>query len=105
MNQSAQTGSDMNSFILGLAGLPESELKKAKTLFIKNAIINYEAKKREFDSQLLLPVLGWASYVLNKPAMNATLNGMKNQILAAIEVWGDDLQGQTFEVDGERIEL
>lgn len=95
----------VGSFVAGLAGLPKEELKKAKVLFIKNVIAEYKAARESYDAFLWIPVLGWAAYLLNFPMMSANFNGMKTKIRNAIDIWKDDLAGESFVIDNETIQL
>lgn len=95
----------IGSFVSGLAGLSPDELKKAKVLFIRNAITEYNATKETYKKMLYIPVIGWLSYLMNLPFQATVFKGMKQKIFNSIEVWKDDLAGETFNIDGEEIQL
>ena len=95
----------MNAFLVGLAGLPKDELKKAKLLFIRNAIIEYNNQKKQLKNFLYIPVLGWLYLLLNIPFISTEFENQKNKILNEIDIWKEDLVGETFVLDNKEIKI
>jgi len=95
----------ISSFVAGLSGLSKDELKKAKLLFIRNAIIEYNTEKQTYNRMLFIPVIGWLSYLLNLPFQSIIFANMKAKIRNAIDIWKEDLAGESFVIDHEKIQL
>lgn len=98
----------MQLFLAGLAGLPKDEVKKAKVLFIRNAISEYKAARESMEAfagmqsgcmgcnPMFWPIMGF-----QKKAMSSGLRLYEERIKNAIDVWKDDLQGERFDLDFE----
>jgi hypothetical protein len=94
-------------FVATLAGLPRDEVRKAKSLYVRNAISEYRAAReslRGFRPVLwffaIIPIF-WPMLYAMRRGMNANLRLARERIANAIAVWKDDLEGETFELDGE----
>ena len=96
-------------FAAGLAGLAPAEVRKAKVLYLRNAIAEYQAFRagvagfgQARGCASLVPVL-WPVLGAQKkmPAAQAQLH--KDRIRNAIDVWRGDLAGERFVLDGEEV--
>jgi hypothetical protein len=94
----------MQRFTASLIGLPPEEIRKAKVLYIRNAIAEYRAQAAGFRTfrqaqgcfallPFFRPFLG-----IQKSWMDAQLQLSRERIRNAIEVWKEDLQGEQFEL-------
>jgi len=96
-------------FLTGLAGLPADEIRKAKSLYVRNAITDYEAIVAGFSGFKVLWILFaiipifWPFLYVQKKMMDASLKRARDRIRNAIDVWRDDLDGERFEIGGERL--
>ncbi|QDT69568.1 hypothetical protein MalM25_25070 [Planctomycetes bacterium MalM25] len=93
----------MQLFLAGLAGLPEDEVRKAKVLYLKNAISEYEAMLESLKAfgclQIafaIIPIF-WPILWMQRKGMNAGKKLMRERIENAMEVWRDDLRGEVFD--------
>ena len=98
----------IQNFIGTLAGLPPEEIRKAKILFIRNAISEYRAMTEAhvgFEKlqgcMSFIPIF-WPVLGVQKRMMAAQRRLMRERIQNAIDVWRDDLQGERFDLDDER---
>jgi hypothetical protein len=96
-------------FMAGLSGLAPNEVRKAKVLYLRNAISEFHAMKNSiqgFHSAQgcfsIIPVF-WPVIGAQKRMLAAQLQLGKDRIRNAIDVWKDDLQGERFEIDGEEV--
>jgi hypothetical protein len=96
-------------FVAGLSGLAPEEIRKAKLLYIRNAVSEYRAMKDSLQAFgqaqgcfSIIPVF-WPVLGTQKRIMAAQLQLARERIRNAIEVWRDDLRGERFELDGEEI--
>jgi hypothetical protein len=96
-------------FVAGLSGLAPDEVRKAKLLYLRNAISEYEAMQASFQGfgqaqgcLSIIPVF-WPVIGAQKQMMAAQLKLGKDRIRNAIDVWRDDLKGTRFLLDGEEI--
>ncbi len=98
----------MQFFIAGLSGLAPEEVRKAKILYIRNAISEHKAMEASFQGfgqaqgcmsviPLFWPILG-----AQKRMMDAQLRLSEDRIRNAIEVWRDDLAGENLGLDDRR---
>jgi hypothetical protein len=94
-------------FVAGLSGLAPDEVRKAKVLYIRNAISEYRAMSDSLAGFgvaqgcfSIIPIF-WPIIAAQKRMMNAQLRLMKERVQNAIDVWRDDLRGERFELDGE----
>jgi hypothetical protein len=96
-------------FVAGLSGLASEEVRKAKVLYIRNAISEYRAMAESFhgfaQTQGCLSIipLFWPILGSQKRMMAAQLQLAKERIRNAIDVWRDDIRGERFQLDGEEI--
>lgn len=113
-NPSRQPGNSLSAESLTLAaaavaGMAPDEVRKFKTLHIKNAIAEYEAFQREVAAfgcvQVLFAIipLFWPFLYLQRRMINSQRQLFKTRIQNALEVWSADLQGETFVIDGEPV--
>ncbi len=93
----------MQMFVSGLAGLPEAEMNKAKTLYIRNAISEYNAQIASYKAHdfmlmffALIPLF-WPILYAGYRQKKSQLKMYSERIQNAIDVWGDDLNGEKFE--------
>jgi len=96
-------------FVAGLSGLAPEEVRKAKVLYIRNAISEFRAMQTSYQGfgqaqgcLSFIPVF-WPIVGAQKKAMAAQLQLAKERIRNAIDVWRDDLKGEHFQLDGEEI--
>jgi hypothetical protein len=96
-------------FAAGLSGLAPEEVRKAKVLYIRNAISELQAAKASYEafgrSQGCMSVipLFWPVLGAQKRVMAAQLQLSRDRIRNAIDVWRHDLKGEQFQIDGEEI--
>ena len=96
-------------FLAGLSGLAPEEVRKAKVLYLRNAISELKAMQAGFEGfgqaqgcMSIIPVF-WPIIAAQKRMMAAQLQLGKDRIRNAIDVWRGDLKGERFVVDGEEI--
>jgi hypothetical protein len=96
-------------FIAGLSGLAPEEVRKAKVLYIRNAISEYRAMVasmqgfRTAQGCMSIVPLSWPVLGAQRRMMDAHLRLAKERIRNAIDVWRDDLRGERFDFDDEEI--
>jgi hypothetical protein len=97
----------LQMFVVGLSGLAPEEIRKAKILYIKNSISEYKALKASYKAAgfvqvlfMLIPLF-WPILFLQRKTMRAEEKLFRERIENALEVWGDDLKGINFTIDGE----
>lgn len=100
------------AFTVGLAGLPPAEIRKAKLLYIRNALAEYQALLSQVNALkqsrggCLLGLFMGRMVRLQDQAVATAVGLKKQRIKNAIEVWRDDLKGERFDFgDGEVITL
>ena len=93
----------MQLFMAALSGLPQDEVRKAKSLYIRNAISEYRALEESLAGFKtaqgcfsIIPIF-WPILGAQKRMMNAQLRLSRERIQNAIDVWQDDLEGERFE--------
>jgi hypothetical protein len=98
----------MQFFIAGLSGLDPEEVRKAKILYIRNAISEYKAMEASFQGfgqaqgcMSVIPMF-WPIIGAQKRMMDAQLRLSEDRIRNAIEVWRDDLAGENLSLDDRR---
>ena len=98
-------------FLAGLGGLPADEIRKAKIHYLRNAISEYEmmvastgAFKFIWIFFVLIPIF-WPFLFVQRRVMKAALKLGRDRIENAIRVWQDDLEGERFEINSERIRV
>lgn len=95
----------INSFIVSVHGMATNEVNKAKELFLKNAIADYETERSKFNNNLILQCflflipLFWPSLIVSIRNGLLDLKNMKTQIYNTIEVWGADLGSKKEELE------
>src|SRR5205085_6801456 len=96
-------------FVAGLSGLAPEEVRKAKLLYLRNAISEFQAMRASFQGfgqaqgcMSVIPVF-WPIIGAQKRMMTAQLQLGKDRIRNAIEVWRGDLKGERFVIDDEEI--
>ena len=96
-------------FIAGLSGLAPEEVRKAKLLYLRNAISEYQAMRASIEAfgqnmgcMAIIPIF-WPMMGAQKRIVSAQLQLGKDRIRNAIDVWRDDLAGERFTIDGEEI--
>jgi hypothetical protein len=94
----------MQQFALTLAHLPPDEMRKAKLLYIRNAIAEFRAYEKSVAGfaqmqgcMSIIPVF-WPILKLQKKIMSAQEELARQRILNAIDVWRDDLEAVGFDV-------
>jgi hypothetical protein len=96
-------------FVAGLSGLAPEEVRKAKVLYLRNSISEYQAMKASYagfgQAQGCMSIIPffWPILGAQKRIMTAQLQLAKDRIRNAIDVWRADLQGEQFHLDGEEI--
>ncbi len=98
-------------FIAGLSGLAPEEIRKAKVLYLRNAISEYEAMKASYAAfgqaqgcMTIIPIF-WPMLGAQKRMMDAGMKLARDRIRNAIDVWRDELRGERFTIDGEAIDV
>src|SRR3954470_5810081 len=96
-------------FVATLSGLAPEEVRKAKLLYLRNAISEFQAMRTSFEGfgqtqgcLSIIPVF-WPIIGAQKSMMNSQLQLGKDRIRNAIDVWRSDLKGERFVLDGEEI--
>ncbi|MGC3971478.1 MAG: hypothetical protein QM775_30295 [Pirellulales bacterium] len=94
----------MQQFALTLAHLPPDEVRKAKLLYIRNAIAEFRAYEQTVSgfAQVqgclsIIPVF-WPVISIQKKIINAQVDLARQRIMNAIDVWRDDLKAAGFDV-------
>lgn len=102
-NRDSLSPERMQLFVAGLSGLAPDEVRKAKTLYIRNAIAEYHAMEESLRAFGCLQVafavipIFWPILYVQRRAMNAGRELMKQRIRNALDVWKDDLAGESFD--------
>lgn len=92
-------------FVAGLAGLAPAEIAKAKVLYVRNAIDEYQAERISAEASkwvllmFALVPLFWPFLYVAKKSIDAQFEVARKRIHNAIEVWADDLRGHHFAVE------
>jgi hypothetical protein len=96
-------------FVAGLSGLAPEEVRKAKVLYLRNAISEFQAMQASIAGfgqaqgcMSIIPIF-WPVLGAQKKLMAAQLQLAKDRIRNAIDVWRGDLKGERFVLDGEEI--
>ena len=92
-------------FAAGLSGLSKDEIRKAKSLYLRNAISEYKAARasmRGFQKvqgcAAIIPVF-WPILWAQRSGMNAGMTLYQDRIKNALTVWRDDLGGEAQELE------
>jgi hypothetical protein len=90
-------------FVAGLSGLPSEEIRKAKSLYIRDAIAEYQAMNESLQAFgclqgffAIIPFF-WPVLYAQRRMMTAQKTLCRQRIRNAIDVWRDDLQGEVFD--------
>jgi hypothetical protein len=101
------TPEKLQLFVAGLSGLAPEEVRKAKLLYLRNAISEFQALQASYQGfgqaqgcMSIIPVF-WPIIGAQKRMMAAQLKLGKDRIRNAIDVWRGDLKGERFMLDGE----
>lgn len=96
-------------FVAGLSGLSPEEVRKAKFLYIRNAISEYRAMQASLEGfgqaqgcLSIIPIF-WPIIRAQRRMMDAQLRLARERIRNAIEVWRDDLRGEKFDGFGDEL--
>lgn len=108
-NSVAPNQATLQNFMTGLAGMPPEEIKKAKILYLRNAILEYETF-RTITNQTkwlmlifaIIPIF-WPFLYFAYRGYNIDIRMKKQLILNAIDVWKNELAGERFIIDGEEV--
>ena len=97
----------LQMFAAGLSGLVPEEVRKAKVLYVRNAISELRALETSYQGfrmaqgcMSIIPPF-WPILWAQKRMMTAQHQPGKDRIRNAIEVWKDDLKGEQFLLDDE----
>jgi hypothetical protein len=99
----------LQMFVAGLSGLAPAEVRKAKVLYLRNAISELEALQasvqgfRQAQGCMSVVPIFWPVLGAQRRMMDAQLRLARDRIRNAIDVWRDDLKGERFRLDGEEI--
>ncbi len=96
-------------FVAGLSGLAPDEVRKAKVLYLRNAISEFHAMQASMQGfgqaqgcMAFIPIF-WPILGAQKQIMTAQTQLGKDRIRNAIDVWRGDLKGERFVLDGQEI--
>lgn len=96
-------------FVAGLSGLAPEEVRKAKVLYLRNAISEYKAMVESYAGfgqmqgcMSIIPIF-WPMIGAQKRMMAASLQLAKERIRNAIDVWRSDIRGERFQIGDEEI--
>jgi hypothetical protein len=91
-------------FAAGLGGLPREEIRKAKVLYIRNAISEFKAMEESLRAfgclQIFFAIIPifWPILYAQRRMMNSQRRLARERIQNAIDVWKEDLEGETFDL-------
>ncbi|MFN3189540.1 MAG: hypothetical protein ACE361_03370 [Aureliella sp.] len=98
------TPEKMQLFLAGLSGLPTEEVRKAKVLYIRNAVSEYNAMEESLAAfgcaQMVFAIIPffWPILYLQRRVMNTQRKLFRERIQNAMNVWHDDLAGENFDL-------
>ena len=101
----------MQLFVAGLSGLSSDEVRKAKSLYLRNALSEYRALKTSLSAFGVLQIvfaiipLFWPILWMQRTAMKAQDKLYRERIANALAVWNDDLGGEAREFEMQLQEL
>lgn len=108
-SQDSLSPEKLQRFVAGLSGLAPEEVRKAKLLYLRNAVSEIQATQASFQGfrqaqgcMSIIPIF-WPVIGAQKKMMSAQLQLGKDRIRNAIGVWRGNLQGERFVIDGEEI--
>jgi hypothetical protein len=95
----------MQLFAAGLANLPPQEVRKAKVLYVRNAIAEYRAARESMKAFgcvqvffALIPLF-WPILILQRRQMRIGFELQREKIRNAIDVWKEDLAGENIDFE------
>jgi len=98
-------------FVAGLSGLPKEEVRKAKSLYIRNAISEYRAMRESVAAFgfvqvffAIIPIF-WPILYAQRRMMRAQQRLFEERIRNALDVWKDDLEGEEFHLGDLRLSV
>jgi hypothetical protein len=97
----------MQMFVAAMSGLPPEEVRKAKSLYIRNAISEYHAMQESLRAmgcvQVVFAIIPffWPILYAQRRMMNAQQRLFEERIRNAMDVWKDDLGGEQFDFHPE----
>ena len=107
MNPSGQPDSmspeKMQMFVAALSGLPQEEVRKAKVLYIRNAISEYTALRESYRAmgcvQVVFAIIPffWPVLYAQRRMMDSQTRLYEERIRNAIDVWKNDLGDERFD--------
>lgn len=87
----------VQQFTLSLAGLPETEMAKAKELYLRNAISEYKTEKEAEKNfmlgalvQWLIPLF-WPQLISQRRNAQKEAEESRQRIVNALNVWKEEL--------------
>jgi len=90
-------------FVASLASLPKEEIRKAKSLYIRNAISDLKALDENMRAFrwaqvffMIIPVF-WPMLYAQRRMLASQRFLAEERVRNAIAVWKDDLEGERFE--------
>jgi hypothetical protein len=96
-------------FVAGLSGLPPEEVRKAKSLYLRNAISEYRALRATYSEfarmQGCLAIIPffWPILGAQRRVGNVQMQLARERIQNAIDVWKEDLKGERFDLGDDEI--
>jgi hypothetical protein len=94
----------LQMFVASLSGLSTDEVRKAKSLYLRNAISEYKAAKKGLEGFgvaqgcfALIPIF-WPILWAQRVGMNSGLKLYEERINNALIVWKDDLGDDLTEI-------
>src|SRR5687767_13710076 len=94
-------------FTASLQGLPAEEIRKAKLLYVRNAISEHHARLEQHRGfgclQLAFAVIPffWPFLFAQRRALKAAARLSRERIENAVLIWKDDLAGESFMLEGQ----
>ncbi|HEX8550548.1 MAG TPA: hypothetical protein VF681_03225 [Abditibacteriaceae bacterium] len=95
----------LQAFVVGLAGLAPDEIRKAKSLYIRNALSEFRAMQTSLKAfgtlQIFFAIipLFWPILWMQRKGMNSATQLYEERIRNAITVWRDDLGTEVTEFE------
>ena len=90
-------------FAASMAGLPRDEIRKAKSLYIRNAISEFKALNEGLRAfgivQIFFAIipLFWPILYAQRRMMNSQRRLAAERVRNAMAVWREDLEGETID--------
>jgi hypothetical protein len=105
LNQEFLAPQQLQMFVAGLVGLTPEEVRKAKSLYIRNAISEYKAARASLRAFTVLqgcfaiiPIF-WPFIWAQRAGVNANLKMYEERITNALAVWRQDLGAEATELE------